>query len=66
MVEFAIFTEGEPLGKMVSIDPNKVQSVREGDLNNPEVSRITLTDGTEYLVVGTRVEVHQEIEAAKN
>lgn len=65
MVEFAIFTEGEPLGKMISIDPNKVQSVRETDLN-PEVSRITLTDGTEYLVVGTRVEVHQEIEAAKN
>ncbi|MCK5089264.1 MAG: hypothetical protein KAQ88_04720 [Hyphomicrobiaceae bacterium] len=65
MVEFAIFTEGEPLGKMISIDPNKVQSVRETDLN-PEVSRITLTDGTEYMVVGTRVEVHQEIEAAKN
>jgi hypothetical protein len=51
---------------MISIDPNKVQSVREGDPNNPEVSRITLTDGTEYLVVGTRVEVHQEIEAAKH
>jgi hypothetical protein len=65
MVEFAIFTEGEPLGKMISIDPNKVQSVRETDLN-PEVSRVTLTDGTEYMVVGTRVEVHQEIEAAKN
>jgi len=65
MVEFAIFTEGEPLGKMISIDPNKVQSVRETDLN-PEISRITLTDGTEYMVVGTRVEVHQEIEAAKN
>ena len=65
MVEFAIFTEGEPLGKMISIDPNKVQSVRETALN-PEVSRITLTDGTEYMVVGTRVEVHQEIEAAKN